>query len=180
MISESGYFMKRSDSLLFVIIHEPCVHFIDIRPHGEDLVFAQKELLQIVHEEWPHILEHFRMRASGLRVTFDSPEDIHEQRKVGLTTIHAFGSHVYRPTGGGLTTAGTSLKVGLEADSLYIAAKRAMGYIQQNGATIRRRIASRVGLPPIVMDFHLELTEQGFLVTERNSHYTFSLFPPQD
>ena len=37
MISESGYFMKRSDSLLFVIIHEPCVHFIDIRPHGEDL-----------------------------------------------------------------------------------------------------------------------------------------------
>jgi len=60
--------------------------------------------------------------------------------------------------GGGLTTGGTPLKVGLEADRLYIAAKRTMEYIQQNDATIRRRIASRVGLPPIVMDFHLELT----------------------
>jgi hypothetical protein len=139
---------------------EQYAYFIDVRPHKEKYGFAQKELLNVVHDEWPHMLAPFRMRASGLprRAHHDNPKEIEEMRKAGVTVVHAFDNHVNQPLGGGLTTGGTSLKVGLEADRLYIAAKRTMEYIQQNDATIRRRIASRVGLPPIVMDFHLELT----------------------
>jgi hypothetical protein len=84
------------------------------------------------HDDWPYILKPFRMRASGLprRAHYDNPKEIEEMRKAGVTVVHAFDNHVYQPLGGGLTTRGTSLKVGLEADRLYIAAKRTMEYLK--------------------------------------------------
>jgi hypothetical protein len=179
MVFESGYFMSRSDSLLFVTIHDQCVYFIDIRPHNEHRGFAQKELLKIVHDEWPHVIERFRLPATGLVDNFDNPDEIETLRKAGLSIMHAFGSDVYTSPGGGITTAKTSLRVSLDVDMLYDAVKNVMEYIQQNESTIRRRIASRLGLPPIIMDFHLEWTNKGFLVVEQNSNYKFPLFPPK-
>ena len=175
-VVEGKYFMKRSDCLLFAMIHQREVYFIDARPHNEQWVFAQKGLLQIVHDEWPHILERFKLRGIvSLEHEIDDPDKITKMRKLGVNVLHRIGNDFYAPVGGGITTAGTPLRVGIEVDKLYRMVRNAMDYFQKNQIDIAAKIADAIGTSPPKLDFHLELTENGFFILERNSNCGFPI-----
>ncbi len=171
---EGNYFMERSDYLLFVMIRQQEVYFIDVRLHDEQWVFAQKGLLQIVHDEWPHILESSKLKGIvNLEYEIDDPDKITIMRKSGMNFLHRIGNDYYAPMGGGITTAGTSLRVTMEVDRLYRMVRNAMDYIQKNQTDIAVKIANAIGTLPSKLDFHLELTENGFFILERNSNCEF-------
>lgn len=171
---DGKYFMKGSDWLLFAIIDRQDVYFVDIRPHDEQYVFAQKELLKIIHDEWPHILEPYRLRGiTAGSAEVNNPEEIDKLRKGGVCVIQFIEDRCYAPMGGGITTAGTSGKVTIEVDNLYRMAKNAMKFVENHKQEFIAKIASALGQVPAAIDFHLELTEIGFIVVEANSKCRF-------
>jgi len=178
-VSESldgKFFMARSDSLLFMMLAQDCAYFIDVRAHDEQFVFAQKALLDIVHTEWPHVIEPFRLKGiTELSHELDDPASIAKMRKAGVNVIHRIGSDFYAPMGGGITTARTSMEVTIQVDRFFQMAKSATEYVDQGNTQITQRIAEATGAPCISTDFHLELTERGFFVLDRISKCGFPI-----
>ena len=163
--------MERSDFLLFLKIHQQDVYFIDVRPHNEQYVFAQKELLRITHDEWPYILEQYKLKGVlGISNEIDDPDKIIKMRKAGVNVIHRVGKDYYVPMGGGITHAGTSTEVTIEVNNLYRMARNAAEYIQKNKQSIAAFITDSVGAVLPNLDFHLILSERGFFVFEKNSN----------
>ncbi len=175
---DGKYFMARSDSLLFMMLSQDCAYLIDIRPHDEQFVLAQKALLEIVHTEWPHVIEPFRLKGvTGLAHELDDPDSIAKMRKAGVNVIHRIGNDFYAPMGGGITTAATSAEVTMQVDRVYYMAKHAMEHIKQEEAEIIKRIAEATGKPCASTDFHLDMTEKGFFILDRVSMCGFPVKP---
>ena len=108
----SDYFFERSNFLLFFYMDQGNVYFIDIRAHGEEFLFAKKELLEIVNENWPEVEEKFRFGDGTMRSTHDLDEEqmsILRARRVGLLTTTEIDGITYMP-GSGSSTSGFSVK----------------------------------------------------------------------
>ena len=65
-VEESG-FMKRSDYLLFAIVADDAVFFVDIRKHRDpkNLQWVRQDLLRIVHSNWPDVTKPYVLRGSA-------------------------------------------------------------------------------------------------------------------
>lgn len=114
-------FVERTDDLLFAITdsNTATMYLIDIHPH--DGGFTNQDLLRIIEENWAEILDPYTVkRAIGLTYNA-SDNDIGIFRNAGITTIlQTPGGRVLVPMGGGITSAGTSIRNRMEADSIRI------------------------------------------------------------
>ena len=166
--SKNRFFLKRTDELLFLYLNKANAYLIDIRPHNEDYVFAQKELLQIIHEEWIEVLEPFKLKGMMVAQEINNAEDIHKLRDAGVLVVHKVGNDSYMPMGGGLSTAATSINVTTESDRLTIMARNAEKWINENIIDVKRQI--NLVKPEIVdFDFKLLMNDKGFFIYEINS-----------
>lgn len=108
-------FLKRTDDVLFAIAHSDTatMYLIDIHPHTGG--FTNQDLLRILEENWPEILDPYTTRGIGLPYNA-SDEDIDSLRKAGINPIlQTPGGRVLRPMGGGITSAGNSSRIKTEA-----------------------------------------------------------------
>ena len=141
---DGNYFVKRSKDVLFVSIFQDVIYFIDIRPHGkngEKHVFAQKELLEIIYDEWPWILEPYRLKGiTYIETVVDDPKDIEAMRKAGVNIIQKIRDGIFAPMGGGITTAKTSVNARIETDRLIRMVREAEKYIKEPIRTIIARV----------------------------------------
>lgn len=162
---ENPHFMERSDRLLFVTLNENSVYFIDVREHDEDYVFAQKALLQTIHDNWPEVIEPYRLKGIQIKQDITDPETIHKLRKGGVTVIYRVGDGVYAPAGGGVTTAATSGRVTVESGRLVRMARHAERWATDNSASLLHDIQT-VHANQKDLDLHLDLNDNGFFVVE--------------
>jgi len=88
-------FVRRTSDLLFAMVTPHAVLFVDVRPHD---AFADKELFQIVHRNWPEVIAPWRCD----EVSSASVHDHAWARKarVSILTVCDDGT-VYAPLGGG-------------------------------------------------------------------------------
>ncbi len=160
-------FVKRSPKLLFLMLKGQNVYFIDVRDHNENHVFAQKELLQIVHDNWPEIIARYQLR--GISVVrgseINDPEEIQTLRKAGVTIIQTIGDVVYAPPGGGITTASTSAKVVEELDRLLHIVHNAEGWVKDNEQTFLQKVKE---LHPHqdILDLRLTISDKGLCIID--------------
>lgn len=170
----SNHFFDRSDQLAFAIVFQDDAFFVDIRPHSEQFVFARRELLEIVRNNWPQLLEPYRLKGF-VDVAYNADDEaIGKLRKAGVNTILKIGDAVYAPLGGGLTTAGTSLSVGEEADKLMFYIKDLESLIRDREAVLRAQIAGNQGIPEEDLDFELFLDGGSFHVREKKTNTVVS------
>jgi len=162
-------FVRRSDDVLFITISDDTAYFIDIRPHNpkrEPYVFEQKALLQTIVDEYPYVLEPYKIKgAVGLEDEVNDAEQIKEMRR-GVNVIHKINGAVYRPLGGGITIAGTSVMVTRRANHLYYLAKDAEKYVVKNRAQINKLLSRIENYNPSEARFHLGLVNDDFLIYE--------------
>jgi len=105
--------------LLFGIPADDFFAVIDIRSHGEDDVFSNPELMEIMVKSWPQMMERRELKgviSPSESDVFDSKE--HKRlRQSGVSALIAIGRKVYVPPGMGVTTASTPVRVTLAMDA---------------------------------------------------------------
>lgn len=106
-----GY-VKRSPQLLWVLVRDETLHMIDVTDHHG---FADADLVEIVHAEWPATIERWRAEPlSGSDVPIETRKLI---RKKGLSALLTTrDGAVYFPPGGGYMTSGLSSRILTDSD----------------------------------------------------------------
>ena len=104
---EESNFVKRSSFLLFAIITRENAYFVDVRSHGEPLLWVRRDLLEIVNSNWPELIEMKRLR--GVSGTSLTDEQRQELRRKNIIHAEALGDKYITPIGGGTTMDGSSL-----------------------------------------------------------------------
>ena len=94
-------------------------------------------------------------------------------RKAGINVIHKVSNGILAPIGGGITSAGTPIKVTMQANNLYRLARKVKNDMNENIEEIKSKISEKCGFLPQDLDFHLELDTEGFLIVETNSKTSF-------
>jgi hypothetical protein len=112
-------FVERTGDLLFAIADSNTarMYLIDIHPHRGG--FTNQDLLRIVKDNWPEIIEPHTLNCVSEVDSNWSDEDIDSFRKAGIIPILPIpDGPVLGSMGGGITTAGTSTLNRREADSI--------------------------------------------------------------
>jgi hypothetical protein len=139
-------FYDRSKYLLFVGFAPSQAFFIDVRLHNEPLVFARKELLEIIDNNWPQLLKD-NVIEDGFFTTEYTDEQISNLRKKGYTigTTKVNNKIVVNP-GIGITTSGHNIHVVRRANSVLKTLYDAYDEIKNNEANIKKDISAQAGL----------------------------------
>lgn len=114
---KSQGFVERTGDLLFAIAdsHTARMYLIDIHPHT--VGFTNQDLLRILEENWPELIEPYALKGVNGLTYHASDSDIRSLRKNGINTIlQTPGGRFLIPMGGGITGAGTSLNIRREAN----------------------------------------------------------------
>jgi len=166
-------FIRRSKDVLFLKISGDTVYFIDIRPHGrggEPNVFEQKTLLQMIVDEWPWVLEPYRLKGvMGLRDEINDAEGIRKMREGRVNLLHKINDGVYASPGAGITTAGTSVAVTRRANHLYYLARDAEKYVIEHREQIDKLLSRIEGYNPNEARFRLGLVNDEVLIYEEGT-----------
>jgi hypothetical protein len=108
---DSSGFIKRTNELLFAMTDQrlATMYLIDIHPHKD--AFTRQDLLRILEENWPQIMDQYALKGILELSGHPSDEEIGKLRKAGINTmVQTPGGRVLAPMGGGITSAGTGLK----------------------------------------------------------------------
>ncbi|PFD01864.1 hypothetical protein CN995_10145 [Bacillus cereus] len=168
-LDDKGFIM-RSDYLLFFVLKEDDVYFIDVTKHKlEDRTeFSQQHLLRIVKRNWPHLLEPFKMSGvSGLSEKSDDKAHS-SMRNSGITTPVEIDGEVFCLMGGGISTAKTNIAHTKKADDISRSLKGFENDLKI-GQKECKEITSEFKIPPIETDFKLVLEDKVFYIIEINS-----------
>lgn len=109
-------YRKRTEPLLFAFVTRTDLYCLGFFPHR---AWSQQRLLDIVHENWPELLERYAVRdAIGLRHAY-TDEELAALRlaKINTPTQRPDGTVHFSP-GSGMATDGSSLVAGLKLINL--------------------------------------------------------------
>jgi hypothetical protein len=116
---KSHGFVERTDDLLFAITDSNTaqMYLIDIHPHHGG--FTNQDLLRIIEENWPEIVDPYTIKGVIGLAYNASDKDIDNLRKSGINTILQTPSgRVLGSMGGGVTGDGNSIHNRMEADRI--------------------------------------------------------------
>jgi hypothetical protein len=166
----ADYFNDRSDNLLFVHITNESIYFVDIRPHQEDDVFAQRDLLRIVRDNWPQLAQQFRVQNEEMEIfpKFDE-KDIAIMRKKGYMFWTQVDNHVYAP-GLGSAVSGFSMEAGLAMDEFLRQLYKIHSYITEHDDELKSTLSAKIGRNLSNLHFALAFKDWLFYVYEVNSN----------
>jgi hypothetical protein len=114
--SADRQFSDRADYLLLAYFRAGSAYLINVYRHKETNIWSKQELLRIIKQNWPVLLEDFHLKTCiGLETTI-SDEEYGELREVGMNSGIQIGDEVFIGPGGGITAAGTSVKIQRSVD----------------------------------------------------------------
>lgn len=138
-------FVERTD-LLFAIAdsNKAEMYLIDIHPHKGG--FTNQDLLRIIEENWAEILDPYTLKRI-IELTHNvSDNDIGILRKAGINPILQTPSgRVLISMGGGITSAGTSIRNRREADRLITSVHQLEEWFVQQQASVEASFKSKYG-----------------------------------
>lgn len=165
----SDYFYDRSDKLLFALVRDGIVYFVDVRPHNETNVFSNREILEIVDRNWPEITNQFVLDGV-IGVTHNcNNEEIAIARKKGLNVCLEINGKVIAPMGLGLMTSGDAFKSVNATHNLLDAIDNRERELAQNSAKIKEQIENKLKKKLGKVDFRLEINGPHLIIRETES-----------
>ncbi|MUK50773.1 hypothetical protein [Aliivibrio fischeri] len=129
--------------ILFIFITNEVAYIIGIFDHSS---WAKQEVLQIVYDNWPHLLEQWKLREVVDLAQEVTDEDRKFLRDGNINSPIKIGNHIYLGPGGGITSAGNGLN---EMDKALIVLKAAdllHKWITENMGVIEKNINSKLGV----------------------------------
>jgi hypothetical protein len=163
-------FVERSDYILFFMLREEDVYFIDVTKHRlEDRTeFSQQHLLRIVRKNWPHLLEPFKMKGiTGLSPKLDDRSHS-VLRNSGVAIIVEIDGEVFGLLGGGISSAKTKMTHTQMADEIFRSLRNKEEDLR-NGQKKLKEITSEYKIPSLETEYKLILEDKRFYIVEINS-----------
>ncbi|MCE9664341.1 hypothetical protein LY622_12905 [Halomonas sp. M5N1S17] len=154
---QKSYFSPRSDWLAFCFVQPNSIHVIDIRPHTEKNVFSNDELVYILAESWPEVMQHYELRGI-LPGRSPTPEERKALRRSGVTSFINIGEKAYAPLGMGITTASTPTRVSHAEMILHQYTAWLGSYLIEGKGTLSEKI-KKEGVK--LTELELTLTKEG-------------------
>jgi hypothetical protein len=170
-VEDDGY-IKRTKNVAFCIILDDCVNFIQVLPHGPGYsdVWVDKELIQIVHNNWNDALSAFRV---ALPPSDPTTQERKKFRKKNVnTTITTSDGTVYGPPGGGVMSNGASMAI----SSRLTIIKRDIESYQDLILNSLEEISNKLELPKDQLQLKMTFDESfGISIIENNTNKTIKL-----
>jgi hypothetical protein len=160
-------FVARTDDLLFAIAHSHTarIYLIDIHPHKGG--FTNQDLLRILEENWPEIIEDYALQGVDESTYNASDSDIKRHREAGINPIlQTPGGRFLRAMGGGITSAGTSLNIKTEAARIKTDVREFEEWFIQQPDTIADDFNGKYGKNWDELEFQLKSFEAPVRIEE--------------
>lgn len=141
---EANGFVNRTGPVLFAMHTGDSFYAIQILPHGRghQHVWTTKDLLRIVHDDWPELIAHARLPVLDIRPEY-SEADHYELRRAGvMISVKVADGAIYCPPGGGITTAG----IGAAVSDLYSHWLTTLRDIEASARATEQRFMAEVGV----------------------------------
>lgn len=163
-------FIERSDYILFFVLKEDDVYFIDVTKHKlEDRTeFSQQHLLGIVKRNWSHLLEPFKAKGfTGLSEKIDDKS--HSLlRNSGVATLVEVDGEVFGLIGGGISTAKTNITHTRKTHEIFRSLRRLEDELRIRQKSLKE-LTSEFKIPSIEIDFKLIIEDKSFYIVESHS-----------
>lgn len=164
-----------TEVVLFAFVRGDVVHCIGFFDHES---WSKIEVLEILQRNWPHAVEHARVKGVvGLEYEV-TDEDRAKLRAAGAVTLNVVNGVVYAPVGGGYSTAKTSMEAQKQADRAILSVDVYEKHVRENIAAIVRDFEAagcNVGTPPTFrLGFH---ADGRAIATEPTAEASFILGP---
>lgn len=136
-INSNGY-VERSDYLLFFMLDEDNVYFIDVSKHKlpDRTEFSQQNLLLIVKRNWPYLIEKYKLNSEFTIEKSYTDKEISEIRKKGAMVLTEIDGDYYGLIGGGITTARTNIQHTIKCDAVFEILEKLTEQMQINKNTL--------------------------------------------
>lgn len=153
----SDKFYAHTGPVMFVQIAATEVYFIDIYSHGSGFpeTWTRQELLKIVNENWPHLLDPFRLKSVSAVAHAPTDLELKQLRGGNVSTIIQVGSSFIAPPGGGLATDGTPIINVERAHRTLHLIKNLEKWVLDNIKQIKSGIAAKSNISESTLDFEL-------------------------
>lgn len=159
---KSGFF-KRSGFLLFAVVDQEDVYFVDVRRHPKrrdpnDFGWVQQDLLKIVQLNWPELVEPSTLR--GVKGDVITDKQKKELRRKNINFCVGFDGQAIAPIGGGIAADGSSIVCRIIADKLLRDLERHQQYFDSDPAELRSGLAAKGITSTGRMEFELVLLDE--------------------
>ena len=156
--------VKAADSLLFAIVTQEDVYFVDVRRHDDPLVWFRQDLLRIAHSNWLELVESNILR--GVKGTVLTNAAKKELRRKNTNHVTQLGDNTISPLGGGTMADGSSLLCRYWALKLLHEIGCHQGFFDGQSAVLRSALAAK-GIELVGrIEFKLVLADSLDLSTE--------------
>ena len=156
---EGSGFAERSDYLLYAVITEESVYFVDVRPHPKphDLGWVRQNLLNIVCRNWPELIAPHILR--GVKGTVLTDEEKANLRRKNCNLVPEIGGNAIWPLGGGIASDGSSVACRLLADRLLHEIERHQDCFDTQPSDLRSALENKGIARDRDMEFELVLLD---------------------
>lgn len=177
IVSDKGdpRFVSRTDELLYARVEPDSFYCIDILDHSLVDGFSNQKLIQIIHDNWPHLLISYRFSNVPQSAGQLTNEMIYKVREAGATTfISVSDGTSYMPSGGGYASDGSSIQVTRSTDLLLDRLFHLEEAIKNDEKNIRTQIVAAIGGCPRTIKIKLQSwDESGVLTLEKKTNTRF-------
>ena len=107
----------RSKYLIFAKVTADTIYMIQIYDHNADDVFSRKELIRILCDNWPDMMERYHIQGAQELTEHYNDHEYNAIREAHIQTFVELGENqIYGLMGGGIASNGSSLEVLLQSD----------------------------------------------------------------
>jgi hypothetical protein len=168
-------FYARTKLVLFAIFSARQAFFIDVRPHGklgEPYVFAKKELLEIIDNNWPDLLNDYRTEDVLILKHSVTDEERHKARKGGVSLgMTEVNDRVIMNPGLGIVTSGHNVMIVHKANQVIRFVQESLMEIDKDEEGMKLALSQKSGIQIKELDISIHRLDKWpyFRVYERNS-----------
>ncbi len=142
-LEDSG-FVERSDYLLFAIVADTEVFFVDVRRHDDpdNLLWVRQDLLRIIYVNWPKLTDARILHGvSGDTMT---DEEKRELRRRNINHVQSLGDKAIAPLGWGTNLAGGSTFCRVWGDKLVNEIELHEQYFYRKPSELQEKLQAKV------------------------------------
>lgn len=174
---------RRSDYELFAYVTETDMYFVQIYEHKNPLLYCQQDIIRIIYDNWPMLLDQFHLKDICSLTEVIDDEQYKKLREANISTFVELGENlVFGLIGGGYMSDGSSGEAMNLSDFIYNRLREIEKLVVMNMSILCEAIGQVAECN--MKEYNIRLlwmeSEEEFTFCELNSHIIIQLNMKKD